>query len=264
MQDLLDNKNQLYKFEDFVKKYNIDTNFLEYFSVTQSLPKNWKYFFVEDDHQEYKHLISSSSFTCKDIYWELIKGVYEIPEKYAKYWERELEIYIDEIEWVEEYIECFSWTKSIKLRSFYYQIRVRDIMCNSKLCKMKIIENPACEWCKHAHQDIIHLFYECKVAQGIWKEVEKCIFNTIGCKIDVKPDTIFIMNVQAGNFTGLLKLIILLTCRYIYVTKCTGDTPKPSGAINYIYECEKLERGIAVKNNNILKHAMKWNNFADI
>ena len=73
----------------------------------------------------------------------------EYPEKHASYWAEKLELYIDDINWIEEYVQCTKWTISTGLCSFYYQFRMGDIMCNSKLVKMKKVKNTNCEWCLH-------------------------------------------------------------------------------------------------------------------
>ena len=186
----------------------------------------------------------------------------EYPEKYATYWSKLLDIEIDEIDWINMYEECVTWTISVKLRSFYYQYRMRDIMCNSKLYKMGKVPSMECEWCGHDKQDVTHLFWYCPKSQIIWNFIQQYINDTMNCELEIKCELIILFDIEAGNLTRIFNLIMLITCRYIYICKCIGELPSCNGVLRKIKDIETLERMISINNNKLSLHLKKWGKFA--
>ena len=82
---------------------------------------------------------------------------------------------IDVLDWVESYPVCFNHTVSIKLRSFEYQLRLRDIMSNEKLTQMKIKNTSDCIHCVGQVETIKHMLWDCPKAQSIWVKLESWI-----------------------------------------------------------------------------------------
>lgn len=52
---------------------------------------------------------------------------------YALYWEETLWVELYPIIWVNSYTECIKWTIITKLRSFFFQLRTKDIITNHNL-----------------------------------------------------------------------------------------------------------------------------------
>ena len=243
-------------------KYECNVNFLELLTVIRNLPNRWKYNLVIEAGAEYTYLLETQNFTCKDLYNKLLSRNLIIPETYVQFWNIALDLELDDIEWTENYQDVFKWTISSKLRSFYYQLRMKDIMCNNKLHKMKKIADPACDWCDNDNQHIIHLFWDCPSIINIWKETSQHINDILGCDLVIKKELIFLYDIEAGNLTTVIHLIILIVCRAIYVCKCIGIKPSWAYALSQIEEVERIERIISVKNNKLMLHLKKWGKFA--
>ena len=177
-------------------------------------------------------------------------------------WENTLDTEIEEWEWYTSYCDCFTWTVSTKLRSFYYQLRVGDIMSNKKLVSMKLKTDSTCQWCGLDNQDILHLFWECTWVRTIWQIIGKWISACLSNHLEIKKELIFLHDIEAGNYTIIINLIILIVTRYIYVCKCIEIRPHYTGALRKISEIEFTERCIARKNNQICKHNKKWRQFS--
>ena len=165
---------------------------------------------------------------------------------------------IDEWDWYESFVECKSWTVCTKLRSFYYQLRVNDIMTNSKLVKMKIKTDPSCEWCDETNQTIVHLFWDCPVVHTLWNKISEWLSSKLNNNLEIKKELVFLYDIEAGNFTTIINLIILRITRYVYVCHCINKLPNFNGAIMKIKELEMVEKCIAEKNNTLYKHNKKW------
>ena len=230
--------------------------------MLKNIPKHWKYHLVTEATTEYNHLINTQSFTCKDLYYKLLENKIIYPETQVQFWNTVLGLELDDIEWIENFQDVFTWTVSSKLRSFYYQLRMKDIMCNEKLFKMKKINNPGCDWCDNSNQDIIHLFWDCPVIIEIWLETTKLINTTLGCDLKIKRELIYLYDIEAGNLTTIINLIILIVCRSIYVCKCIGTIPSWMYTMSKIEEIERMERIISIKNNKLCLHLKKWAQFA--
>ena len=245
--------------EELNIRYEIKTNFLELRSMLNCMPNYWKYIIFDEDDSEFKgYNIEIMSFVCKDMYHELLKTKVHIPEQYVIMWGKLLDTDIDEIDWYNSYTDCFAWTISTKLRSFYYQLRVGDIMTNKKLVKMKIKEDPNCTWCTNNTQDLLHLFWECTKVNYLWIYLSKWISSCIGCHLEIKKELIFLHDIDAGNYTTIINLIILITTRYIYVCKCLDHLPTFQGLLKKVSEIEYLERKISIQKGKLYYHNKKW------
>ena len=258
IKDLIIN-NRWITVDELYDLYNIKTNFLELRSLLSCIPKGWKYHLFTDSDLTFEgYKLDIFSYNCKETYQELLKNAIHIPEQYVIMWEKLLNTDIDEVDWYNSYPECFKWTISTKLRSFYYQLRVADIMTNAKLVKMKIKDDKNCSWCKNNEQNILHLFWECITVNTIWSKLSEWLSACLGCNLEIKQELIFLHDIEAGNYTDIINLTILIVTRYIYVCKCVESDPTFRGAMNKVSEIEHLERTISKNNGKIYQHNKKW------
>ena len=198
------------------------------------------------------------------MYKLLLKHKITIPEQYVVLWEKTLNTQIDEWDWYEHFTECTKWTISTKLRSFYFQLRVADIMTNHKLVRMKIKSDQSCNWCECEDQTITHLFWECPISKKIWHEVSQWISTVLNNWLEITIELIFLHDIEAGNFTTIINLIILIVSRYIYTSKCVNLKPTFIGALKKVKDIEFIERSISMKNGTITKHNKKWRQFQGV
>jgi len=255
--------------EALKQKYHVDISFIEYGGIVNAIPGEWKkylkFMFSEGDvnQTEITHMfyIDKIILTCKGIYNEYIKRICILPEEYALSWAKELGIYIDELYWIESFPEVMKWTLSTKLRSFYYQYRMKDIMSNSKLHKMKLKPNAHCNWCNNTYQDMVHLFWECTESRNIWRKLEAWLnTNLTNGNLEIKKEMIFLFDIEAGNLTNIINLITLITCRYIYVNKCLDLRLYFQELVHRIKEIKSIEFNIAQFKGKLIYHNKKWLN----
>jgi len=256
-------ENKLLTIRELYELYKVDISFLEYGGIINAIPKEWKKYIKVEYHQmdslDYQYYVDQTPLTCKGIYNEYIKRIHTLPEQYPISWAKELNIYIDELDWIESYQDCLKWTISTKLRSFYYQFRMKDIMTNSKLCKMKIKDNSGCNWCNNPYQDMKHMFWECVEVKNIWEKLEHWLNRELtygGLKIEI--EMIFLLDIEAGNLTNIINLIVLITLRYIYVNKCLDKKLYFEELLHRIEEIKDIEYKIAQYKGKIAYHKRKW------
>jgi len=241
------------------EKFGLRINFLDLMGLIKSMPIYWNYHIANKNYEICDYKINTIVLSCRQLYKILIDRDVIYPEKYAIYWSENLHIEVDELDWVESYVEVFKWTISTKLRSFFFQLRMNDIMCNKKLHKMKKRENSNCNWCNSPNQDIIHLFWNCKYVSTLWKEINMWINNMLDIELIIEQPLVFMYDIEAGNLTRIINLLILICCRYIYVQKCLDKLPTFQGAVYKILETENIEKGISISNNKVHLHYKKWN-----
>jgi len=244
------------------EKYNVTICFLEYGGIINALPSSWKVciYGIKDCLQEdYIFYVDKVELSCKGLYQEYIKRLYTLPEEYPISWSKELKIEIDELDWIENYIDCMRWTISTKLRSFYYSYRMKDIMTNSKLFKMKIKDSAKCNWCDNEHQDMLHLFWECIQSKHLWINLEQWINKILtDGKLKIEREMIFLFDIEAGNLTNIINLIVLITCRYIYVNKCLDKKLNFMELLHQIEDTRMIEYNIAQYRGKLIYHNKKW------
>ena len=188
------------------------------YSITTCIPKYWKYIIFDTTDLEFSgYNVDRYTYECRDTYKELLKKIVYIPEQYVTMWEKLLEIEINEWDWYRSYTDCLHWTVSTKLRSFYYQLRVGDIMSNHKLVNMKLKDDAICQWCNHQDQDILHLFWDCTVIKELWNRISLWISACLDNHLEIKRELVFLYDIEAGNYTVIINLLILTVTRYIYV-----------------------------------------------
>jgi len=245
-----------------IQKSGCNINFLDLLSVINCMPRHWKNQITSEEYEDHVYTVEKLPLTCKCLYNELINKSSVYPERYVVFWQNELNVDIDELDWFEDYMDVFSWTVSTKLRSFLYQIRMGDIMCNLKLFKMKKRDNSDCDWCNNTRQDISHLFWDCPIVTDIWLELSGWINSMLDCYLVIKKELVFLHDIEAGNYTRIINLIILICCRYIYIKKCLNETPHFQGVMKKVQETESIERGISIRTNKFHLHRKKWCKFS--
>ena len=74
-------------------------------------------------------------------------------------------------------------------------------------------------------------------------------------------ELIFLHDIDAGNYTTIINLIILIATRYIYTSKCVDQRPTFKGVIKKVKDIELIERSINAKHGTLVKHNKKWRQF---
>ena len=91
--------------------------------------------------------------------------------KYAVKWWTMLEVTASIDEYYNLFTEIHKCTTATKLQNFQYRLLLGKIFTNDVLLKWKKVDNDQCDFCTDK-QTIIHLLYECQVAQKMWKLIK--------------------------------------------------------------------------------------------
>ena len=112
---------------------------------------------------------------------------------------------------------------------------------------------------KKERETVTHMLITCEVVKkAIWLPLIKWLdyFCYIQMNLDVYE---IIFNNYKDSFSTLVNSIIVLTKQYIYATRCLGNKLSFTQLTVKIHDLREIEKMIAKRNGNMVKHTAKWN-----
>ena len=124
--------------EEIQRKFNLRINFLEYLSITHSIPQTWKTMLKSENIRNLEFpdapmllitdkMIKLNDVKTTDIYWSLINSKRTEPAAITKW----THIYpIDEQSWTDIFKNPYLACQETKIQSFQFKILHRIFPCN--------------------------------------------------------------------------------------------------------------------------------------
>ena len=269
LHQLLDeNTKQFLTKEELSARFNIKVNFLEYYSLLHSIPKTWKKKIEEsryqenlDDEGDMKVIdrLEEAEKPSKYIYGKLIRRIHEPPMRQRDQWGEDCgEIWSEQL-WLGNFVHNI--TSYNKLRSYRYNLLVRNIPYNTKLCNMGILGDPTCYHCEEIGT-LLHVYWECHVTEQLWLNIANWSENIFGHRITLCKSNC-LLNMENENNpkfdkTVKAKLIKLATCHYIHVNFCNKTLPEIDGLIRSIKSIHSTEKSIYQKKGKLPAFGIRW------
>ena len=207
---------------------------------------------------------------CINIYHKgLSKKIYEYcsdDEMLCYYkslkWQRELGISFceDLKQYLQYHLDLYKVTNIPKYRSFQYRLLQRGLVTNIQLCAWGICESDTCSFCTNERETVIHLLIECICVQELWKELWNYIEESYGISTDI-------LNISGkGIISGqvherknhLINFLVLIVKQYVYRQRCLKQPLNFQNVKGIIRKIESIEKYIAVKNDRVRSHNIKW------
>lgn len=158
--DLIKEDGSLLSLTDLKNNYNININFLDYYSIMLLIPQEWKSILRDNQIEKLdelcnKHilLLRVSQKVVKPFYKIFIQKVFEKPLKSQNKWMTDLNI-TEEENWDIIYQLPFKSILSTKLQSFQYKLYLRILYTNSMLMKCGLSETELCSYCFETKESI--------------------------------------------------------------------------------------------------------------
>ena len=107
------------------------------------------------------------------------------------------------------------------------------------------------------------MLWSCESVNQIWTNLGNWISTKINCHLKIEKELIFLHDIEAGNYTNIINLLILIVSRYIYACKCLELKPRFDIALKKIKEFETIERQIARGKGKEVIHYKKWGLIAE-
>ena len=216
-------ENSFLTFNDFFRKFTIETNFLMYYGLCNSIPQKWIRLVRQSNpniptNSEYVGKIPLSKLSCKSASRFLISQKFEPPTAER----RMLQANLDEQAISTIYSIPFKVTKDIRLVIFQFKIVHHILATNATLFRDKIIQHDKCHLCDQK-QTLNHLFVSCLDVQAFWQSFSRW-WNVKNDDFIVLNDEIIIYGFT-NDFSQQLGLnpCLIIAKYYIYCVSRDGE-----------------------------------------
>ena len=251
----------------FCSIFNININFLEFngmihvvknFIKKHTECKLLKSFSIRPIIPPLFELILKNTSGAKPFY-NLINSNNDIPTSQAS-WESKLLQKVEPTECQNIYILPFTLSKSSTLQWFQYRINHRIIGTNDLLFKMKMTNNDKYTFCKYEVENILHLFWECKISQRVIKEIFSSVFINPSLTLTKKE---FILGIIKE--TNLMaNTLILFVKMFLYSCKMHESIPTYKSAKLFISHKYKIHIEAMKEINKLNYPGNNWINIQQI
>ena len=233
----------LMSLDQFIEKYNVNTNFLEYQGILNALPKTWKELIKNqtrftDIENELLIKVQTNVKSCNFFYKIFLKTVVEEPEKAKLKWSEQLDIDIEN--WETIFSSIFKFTKNNKISILQFKLLHRIVATNSFLYKCKLKETELCSFCNETRETLLHLFYSCSITRNLWLELANYIREKFNLDFPADGSEIILGN-NNDNFLPAVNSIVLMVKYFIYCCKLKNEIPNIRGAISFVKQEANLE-----------------------
>ena len=243
-----------------VRQYNL--SFLQLNAIITALPNAWKTFFKTTCKISYHPLPPDIYEMCTItenftgiIYKRLIENQDVLVQK-ANKWQKDLNVLISKQDLIRNIKNIYRKTNMPKLRSFQFRLLQRAIITNKALYEWQIEQSPMCTFCKEEVETIEHLFAKCDKIKVIWNLVSIEMSKRLNKTIKIASSREIIMScVGEGVFVDFITVLVK---QWIYKVRCKKEELSFQSLKEYIYMVENTEKYIAIKNNTLNKHRIKW------
>ena len=107
---------------------------------------------------------------------------------------------------------------------------------------------------------MIHILWECHVAQHLWKQLSDFCKNKANRTVNISLQNVIFCRIVPKPF-DCINTMCLLTSQYIYSSRCLKVIPNFACLKSKIVDMQNLEKYIAMKNESLKKHETKWKHF---
>ena len=227
--DLLNQDQTFLSYNAFVAKYNIKTNYLEYFKVIAALKQFKKVYLTPLDNPSTNDTVSllSLSNINKESYKRLVQNKASIPLQSQEKWLSEKDIVgHSTVNWRNAYYLPFRCTRETKLRVFQFKFLHRRIATNEFLCKIGIQEVDSCSVYEETTETLVHLFWNCQQTQAFWKKLLEWMSQKIVNLKDLVFSAFLCLGLVENVSNVLLHHLFLIARHYIYTCTLKNSLPK--------------------------------------
>jgi exonuclease III len=260
VKDLTNHAGEFLTFEEFQTKFNIETNFLKYYSCISSIKQYITTNTIQKDTTT--RLNATKAFTLMTrspkgtkIFYNTFVQKTELPNP-CKNWDLKLGRKID-------WDQVFKMTKRIsevRLKWFQIKIMYRILVNNVMLQEMGVLTSSNCSFCYQSRDSVYHYLWECVHVQQFWNEFERHLKNVcIHCDRLKLKDSLVLFGWEENVKTDAVFDFILLSAKF-FVYKCRYNKTKPLLRIflqelKYRYRVEEYCHKI---NMNSLQFLQNW------
>ena len=218
-------------------QYGIQPKLLEYLGILNAIDIKWRRQIktkqlvnIVDTYNSNIDKICKMDKVAKEVYKELCQVKCEIPTRRWHKWVTDLNLELNELDWLDCFPLLYNCTTATKLRSLGYRFLIRDVLTNNRLFHMGKVETTLCYICKLEIETIHHLYWECPNNKRLWERLKYYIEEKFTWKVLVDPIEM-LMGISTLDHTQpmpeVFNLLCLITKKYIHSSKCNLDPEEP-------------------------------------
>lgn len=261
IRDLISEDGSFLSFEHFVRKFDMNTNYLDYFGIISSVRN-----YIRMSNIRLTSIPLSNCYlplSIKEIMKQKkgSKNIYNLINekiiilKSQRKWN---EIFNRELNWKSIYSIPAKSCNNTKLHWFQYRVLHRILATNDFLYKIRIKDNNLCTFCNVHSETLVHLFWSCRIVFDFWDRIEKWINEKVNGSFSIIMFSVFFGISYNQECNKPFNYIIILTKYYIY--KCRINK-KPLNFNIWKFEIKNAlvtEKMIAIKNYRYAKFQKYW------
>ena len=240
--DLINEQGRLLDQEEFENLYNIEENFVSYYSVISAIPREWKEVIsnegkLEEVDKNVIKLVTGLKKPNKVIYFNSIENIKEDTSILQEKWITKINDQNFDIKIAFETLH--KYLKGTVLKAFQYKLLHRILPTNRSLYKMGIINYNCCHFCRTHVESIEHLFFECNDVKNLWFYLsEEFLLKNYFENLKIDLNTILFGYNDQRNLS-CINIFIALIKVYIFNCKIKDKQINNIAAKNYLkYYCE--------------------------
>lgn len=264
VKDIYNHEQQkLYTFGELREKYNLaSVEFLRYFNILNSIPKEWKLRIkFENKHiapdQKLISIIKEGKLTNRIIYKELMKPLELEITKSQQKWNDTFPN--EDLNWKNIYITVHKSTNDVKLKNFQYKFLMRILPTNQFLAKCQLASSTLCDFCNMELETIDHLFWECIYVQELWSSVSRFIHNCqLTSDLNAKTAAFGMCHKDKNNSIQVINFIFFQVKYFIFSSKYRKTIPTFGHFQRYLLYRIQIEKEIALVNDKLGLFEAKW------
>ena len=224
--DLIMENSGFYGYMDFKQKYKLHINFLDFYSLMHSIPRQWDLsksakLKPSKVKQNILEKVIVAAKVCKFVYQNLIKQV-KINRGHETKWELVLDVEIEEHQWKKIYSINFESCIESSLRAFQYNILLRTLSTNRHLARCNLVNTDKCFFCQIHIETIEHLFWSCVVIRNF----VFTIMDKINVPGEIKKEigaVEFLLGYTSSSTYKNLNFLFTLIKKFVFMKKSSGS-----------------------------------------
>ena len=263
------NSNSFYTLDEFNVKFNMNCNYLQYYSVISVVKKIMKNvnFNLNQPKVFYPYIPLHLQSILKQVkgskkMYEILNTNSTLPTSQGK-WSF---FSFDQSTWNNIYILPFTVTKDSKLQWLQYRINHHILTTNKYLYKVGLTDSSQCSFCKSHTETILHILWECDKVQILLNNLKR-ITELKDIPFLTLDREIFLFGVvdQKDSLTNVNNIILLIIKAYIYRMRCLNKNLSIVSLLKDIKYNFMIQKYISKQkdNNQMFDHWVCWDSLLE-
>ena len=262
LNDLISPSGGLFGYEDFFRTFNLQINFVDFYSLLHSIPTKWKGQLQERldtsfVHQDILEQLLKMNKVCQETYKHMLHKNSRQRSHETK-WGQIFQCPPDMLPWRKYYSLNFNCTIDSKMRAFQYRLLLRIIPTNKYLKVCDIIDDDRCYFCHSEIETIEHLFFLCPLVKELWVKLAEKMKPYLDITFFLEPHIVLLGCIETEH-KMCLNHIFNIVKKYIYSVKCNERNLCLQYLLRIIKLHYQIERNLVLMyNKNLEIFTRKW------